>query len=463
MEKIKNSVREYHKSLSLGEKRAVAAQRGAIVLILIAVGITFFCFNNFTHLRTDDFSYSFSFATGERISSVSDILASLKAHYGTINGRLVAHFLAHFFLMLDKSVFNIVNTFVFLALGVLIYFHSGYGRKKRSPAWLAAVFAMLYLFTPAYGQSFLWITGASNYLYGLVFALAFLLPYRLAFDCEEKRRNIFSEIIFAVLNLAFGVVAGNAVENTAAGLLFSGIAAVVAIKTVFKKKFRLWMFSGIIGVAGGFLLALMGNSGRIEMAGGLGSVLSWIKEIFFISFNLVETFAALILFFVAALTVYAFSTKGKKIKALTSCLVYLIGAAAATYSMIISPFFPERAWTAPMVLFIIAMGNIVVKTDFSISFRFWSAKSVIAAVLAVCALGGSVKTFYLLRNYSADYTALVQSIEAKAEQGDKIIYISNLSYNSKYCCTFGIGSDPNAWPNAAIADYFGIDEIRLSR
>ena len=69
----------------------------SIIIVLIVTGVLFFILNFYTPLFADDYYYSFSCATREPIESVMDIVESQIAHYSSINGRFVTHFLLNYF------------------------------------------------------------------------------------------------------------------------------------------------------------------------------------------------------------------------------------------------------------------------------------------------------------------------------------------------------------------------------
>ena len=156
------------------KKETIFTLLSAFVLILI--------YNIFTPMYADDFSYSYSFADGSKITSVLDIFPSMYAHYYSMNGRLITHFLSQLFLLLGKNVFNIINTFAFLVLGIIIYTHVYGSMEDIKNKQLAVIYIFLFLFIPDFGQSILWLDGCSNYLYGTIIALAFLIPFRIRMD-----------------------------------------------------------------------------------------------------------------------------------------------------------------------------------------------------------------------------------------------------------------------------------------
>lgn len=61
---------------------------GSVIVLIYAL---VYALNYYTPLFADDYSYMYSFSTGERITSVTEIWESQKAHYHSLNGRSVTH------------------------------------------------------------------------------------------------------------------------------------------------------------------------------------------------------------------------------------------------------------------------------------------------------------------------------------------------------------------------------------
>ena len=152
-----------------------------------------FILNCLTPLCADDFTYTRSYATGEKLSSVWDIVLSQYAHYFSTNGRSVLHFLGQLFLYLGKPVFNVINTVAYIGLCVLIVYVS-FGRWSNTiPAWAVAVHIGLWMLTPGFGDSFFWLIGAANYLYGILLICLYLIPFRKASLAEGAQESVFLE------------------------------------------------------------------------------------------------------------------------------------------------------------------------------------------------------------------------------------------------------------------------------
>ena len=89
-----------------------------------------------TVYTTDDCMYHFfrenprpASATRE-LNGVTDLLLSLINHYGEFNARIVSHAFAMFFMMYDKAVFDVCNSFMYLLLGVLLLKYIEHGHEK---------------------------------------------------------------------------------------------------------------------------------------------------------------------------------------------------------------------------------------------------------------------------------------------------------------------------------------------
>ena len=110
------------------------AHRGTALSILVWASLFFVILlcNILTDYCVDDFTYLFSLATKERITSFFQIFPSLAAHAEKMNGRLIAHFLTHLFLLLPKIIFDIANTAVFL-LQIVLMIKISHREKKKTP------------------------------------------------------------------------------------------------------------------------------------------------------------------------------------------------------------------------------------------------------------------------------------------------------------------------------------------
>ena len=156
--------------------------------------------NLWTDLVADDYRYFFSYADESRIESVADIFP--------INGRAPAHnerprrcafSSMQLFLLLPPIVFKLINSIVFLSLIWLVYSMRASWRGGITPLRPARSL-WLRLGAPAeFGQVFLWLTGAINYLWCAVLCLVFMLPYldKLLHDREPSKSVRVLFVVFS--------------------------------------------------------------------------------------------------------------------------------------------------------------------------------------------------------------------------------------------------------------------------
>lgn len=458
------------------EERRAQIHNIAVLLITLLIGFLFYALNYYMPLFADDYSYSFSFSTGERIESISQIVDSQIGHYQNINGRSITHSLAQVFLLAGDDVFNFTNMIFFLVLLYLIYFHACGSFKNLSIAKISMSAILLFLSCPAFGQSFLWITGAANYLYGILIVLCVLLPYRRQVNKLTSNHSLWFEIIAATVYLLLGVIAGWTNENTSVAMIVMMIGYMVyfRIKLI---KIHAWNITGCVGGVVGCLLMLSspGTASRLDTAGGSGGIISWIKRMVFYSCDMFVNLQLAILLF-AILSILFMYQKQKQLTELSrqevnilfaECgvtFIYLFGFLASVYSMIVSPQFPGRAWSGPIVIFLVSMSSLCSLVDMT-DIKVKAGKNVTIGVLLILCASTYINAFFELKNIDAAYNDRVATIESAVSSNEDSVEIPNIYGWSGYSCysvSGDLNSDSNTWPNTAIAKYYGIDEIICS-
>lgn len=220
--------------------------------------LVFLLFNFKTGYINDDYTYRFIFEYWRtspnpvRVTSISDIVEGMKAHYAVWGGRIPVHFTIQFFLMFEKWIFNFCNTVMIILLGVLIYFHSNFG-KKRNLHLFILVFLMLWFLVPAANETILMLTNSINHLWVGVYLLIFLLPYRILMDRDVSFKH---ENLLSALMIPAGLLAGWSNENGAGA---TGLMILFVIFFLIKKKRKppIWAFTGLVSVAIGLAVMIV--------------------------------------------------------------------------------------------------------------------------------------------------------------------------------------------------------------
>ncbi|MDR1389831.1 MAG: DUF6056 family protein [Treponema sp.] len=431
----------------------------------ILVVALFFVLNVFTPLIADDFSYSFVFGTGERVSSISDIFISQYHHYMTWGGRNVAHFLTQLFLFIgNKHVFNIFNTLIYCFFILLIQFHACGSLKKKNSLFFIAINVMLWFLVPAWGQNFLWLTGSCNYLWMTTIVLFFLVPYRKRNADSVYRLNIPFSCLFFIL----GILTGWTNENSSAAVLFLLIAYFV-LKIINKEKLCLFEITGSIGFLIGFYMQLSapGNYVRLEVLESMatnqgGFIIKIIKRFVSVTRLFIRNHGLFLACFSAVLGFDILFYQKKKIQLFT--WFYFLAGLAGTYSMLLSPAFPDRAYLIVTVFFCITVLNILTQTTIEIPAIVKRNLPIISIVFLIflsysfLSAGKNIVGVYL------KWQERTQYILSQKEQGIMDIEVkAPIPVSNKHTSLYGLSDvmdEANAWPNTSIAQYFGIHSIK---
>lgn len=423
-----------------------------IIIYLSSIFLMILLFNFLTPLLTDDFGYSFG--KDGRIQNIVDIVIYQKWHYFNWGGRTVAHFIAQIFLILPKWVFNICNSLVYVALVYLIYLHAK-GDKETNPIMIPIIHLFLWFSLPVFGQTFLWLIGSCNYLWTSVIILAFLLPFRQNIDRKDSPMLIIRMFLI-------GIIAGWTNENTAFGLIISIALLILHYKkSKAKNKIKKWHISGLVGAIIGFVIMILapGNFVRKDVViDNTFFIVKWIYRVLGYTYTLVEFLLPCIVIIVVATSIKIY----KKQKIEIQSYIYLIASILCVYSMVLSPEFPERAWTGVFVFIIIATVSIIFNLEkISKVFKYVFIDAIIIfGIIYARDYLQATEDINQLRNtweYRNNY------IKSERKKNNKSIELGEYTTYNRYNPAFGLSDieeDKDHWANKLIAKYYKIDSIK---
>ena len=206
------------------------------LFIHIAVFSYFLVLNIYTPLQGDDITYGYVYGTEEKLSTIGDIVQSMKTHYFTWGGRVIVHSILQFFLMHDKILFDVANTLIFILFAFTIY---KYAMKKGvSNSLMLGIYFLLWISIPGVGETIVIKTMSCNYVWGTTILLLFFYPFFWNVKNEwDWYFNAGTPVkgIYAVFMALFGVVAGCTIEACGAMVLFA-IGCIGLYKLIKKKK-----------------------------------------------------------------------------------------------------------------------------------------------------------------------------------------------------------------------------------
>jgi hypothetical protein len=430
-------------------------------LCLALVAAAFFVLNVLTPLYADDYSYLYTFIYTDhkfRITNLSELFWSQLNHYKVMNGRTVAHTLAQVFLMWGKPLFNVINTAAFLALGWAMQALMTGERRFNLPLFGYGL-VMLWFLTPSFGQDFLWLTGSCTYLYCVLLILVYLLPFRRALAGEDR-----AGALRAVLFFPFGVLAGWSTENAAAALIVMELCFLVALRLT-GRPLRSWMFTGLAGSLAGFALLILapGQSVRMTNSGGAGTLAKWLARGISITKKAGKYLWVPVLLLLAAALWRLWRDRGRNKASWRLWLPMLVlglGTLASAYSMVVSPQFPDRAWSCIVIFAVVTSGSALARCgDLALPRPVKAAVCGLVLVCAAVVYGQACSSLYATYSQMAQRSAIVAEVLA---QGGAEATVEPIRGNSRYNCfqpDGDLNTDSSVWPNTAIAQYYGLDAI----
>ena len=422
--------------------------------LLLGIFLLMLLGNVLTPYAVDDWAYMRSFATGERITAVRDILPSIAAHAYSMNGRLFAHFWVQLFLLLPKAVFNIVNALVFTALIALLA-RLAQPEGERNNLVLFVIFCAVWVFVPAFGQVFFWLDGACNYGWGCLAGLAFLTPYLRLFERDTEKKPVFW-----ILRMLVGFYTGAYLENMAAGVIFLSALLLLGRRAARKKKNGLLPWLPVLAATAGFLF-MMTRPAESLKSGAEGSLASVGTGLVAALMAYRELAVPLIVFAVTLVMALWYHVRRERIL-LAAAL--LLGSLCANFSLSLASYYPERCLAFPAVLLITADAVLI-----SELFSGKAKLSVLcaAAVLVLPTLYWGVYGFADITNVYLQVRTNETTITEAAARGESSVTVPYIETQTRYSALDGLKyldtEDPQSWPNDAMADVLGIGEIRCER
>lgn len=316
-------------------------------IILAASFLMILVYNFLTPYMSDDYSYAIEV---RRAKSLWDLVKQQYGEYLSNSGRIIGQFNVRLSLAMDKWVFNIVNSLMFIALVLLIY--GNIRRKKRYDIFvLLLIITFLWRFAVSFGQTMLWICGACNYLWGSVIILGFVTFYRY-FLCHADK--IKHQPAVAAGAFLFGVAAGWCNENTSGG----GLMLVVLFGLNFwydkrerkEKSIYPFMISGVFGMCCGMLGMISAPGVKSRSAtmseGEYTGLVGLLSRIYKVTLTIRELFFMVLVIAIIVIVLLALQKKLCSLRQLcgNETVLFLLASAATGYVLAIAPTPEDRAY-----------------------------------------------------------------------------------------------------------------------
>ena len=443
--------------LDAGEEKLSLIERHKLVriaifaLVLAVIGATVFLLNLHTPLNVDDYDFFYSWATGDFISGIGDVIRSQQVYYNTWGGRSINHSNLQLMLYLGKDVFNVANTIMYLLLLLEIYYISRAGKKDDGFQWLSLIIAhlVLMIMVPFFGVTCLWATGACNYLWGTVLALMPLSVLR-----SVREGGVLSRRYVGFLCVPIGLIAGWTNENITCGMI-----AVVFLTLLFdaledrRIHKRLWAMWAAQCVGAVIMLVAPGNSARAETISTLSPFLELIKR--FVS---VTAYGASYLGILFAATVMLAAGLRRVPNRAGYAFMLVFGAFISSYAMMGSPFLADRTFISSVAL-LIGAALVLLEDHMQRILSAGAARLLVLAPLLMVMVYTGYHALKDVKEYEAQWNQAVATIEEAVKQGKEQVVVPSIKSHSRFTVDTLIMEDPDLWPNSTMRKYYGIEII----
>lgn len=428
-----------------------------LIPVLLIFFLMLYC-NYHTALIVDDFTYQYSFATGERISSLAEIFPSMASHSRTMNGRLVSHFLVQAMLLIPKWAFNFINSILFCILVLQICRIACPKSSLESLGLVPVVFSCLFIFTLSFGQVYLWLDGSVNYSWSVLFLQLYLSPYiKLFYNaepkcllCRDNLAGVFCRIMFVLFSLLVGAYGENsAIAAIMISFLLMGYRLVIE-----KGKISAWYFVSFAAACAGFLFMATRPAETSGKLGGFDfqSLFTGFKAATKVYLNFWILLIAYCFLF------YIIFKKDKWSKALILSLVFFVASVATNYVMMFARWYAGRSALCSLIMLITANAILFPK------YASGKKKAVTAVSAAITVL---LIPFLIIgiKDITESYDAVIASyseIEDAAKAGLSSAEVKIGQSKTKYSAITGLGyitTDSSDWRNLNLAEEYGIASV----
>ena len=430
----------------LSAGKAGRSADGCFVLTLLAVYLLLLVFNFMTPMAGDDYAHYFGIS-GEHVDTLGEIGENLREMWLHINGRAAPHLMVYLMQIPPRAVFRLLNAGVLPLLLVLLL---RYLPREQHRRWEGAAMAgmLLWLFIPAFGEVFLWLTGSCNYGWNLPILLLALAPfYRGALGREGKT----AALPHALLCLLCGFYS----EIGGIGLI--ACAFLLLVMEGLREKRIPWRRLPAFALAcAGFLLLLSAPATLSSRTGGAFSAHELAR-------GLKAVIAALREYFLPLLILYALLfawtwVRGGDRRVLAASLLLAAGAMAPALALSSAAYLVGRSFTVTGLLTVLAcmslMGELARLGEKN---KLASAAAVTAVLFAFSFLQGA-GDILSLHMQARERAAVIREARDRGETSVTLrAYVTTTAHSE--IRDEGMDRSPDYWYNEELAQYYGFEKV----
>ena len=424
-------------------------------------GMLMFLMNYMTMLTVDDYTYSFSFTDlTTRITTPAQVFPSMMAHYKTMNGRLISHGLVQILLLFPPIVFDALNAGMFCLLSYLIYEYIWklYNERHNSIIFFT-ILTSLWVFIPVFGQVFLWLDGAVNYLWSLTVLLLYLRPAIMDWPLREKKS-------FWIIYLPAGFLMGGLSETVSFAAMGMFVILMFYPVLIEHKKIQGWRILPVFTMLPGYVCMVSSPGTHNNKIGtDIRVAVRLMKAI-----NQYASVLKWLLVFWVILAVFI-HTAHRPRKYIWHSFVWLVLSTGMNCMHGITKGYPERSMMGVSVFLIIADGILLsslmdnetmIAADmypFLNRLLFNTICALVFMEAVISFLPGTYDVYSTWRQMQKNEEYILSEVE----KGNRTIELYPVHVTTKYASIYGLKyvdvNSPDNRPNVPMARYYGAERI----
>lgn len=454
-------------------------RKGVFVCLVLGTLVALGVYNFLTPHFTDDFAY---YTEVQEAHSLWDLILQQKWEYLNRNCRAISQFNVRVFMMMDKWVFNLVNSVMF-TIQILLIYTLAKGKKSCDCFTYALSLAFVWRYSVLFGETNLWLCGSCNYLWASVFMLGFLVWYRWLLDRPQKPAH---PLLTAVGGLLFGVLAGWCNENTSGGVFLAWLwftwITVMGWKRDEKQQslrsnpmerirqgLQPYMVTSGLGICCGLLAMVLcpGIRTRVEMTEeAFSGIARYLSRLYKIVVAWEELFGEVLVIFTVAVVILVLQKKWKDVKeAVTDEIwVFLFMAAAVSLVLVLIPVQTQRTYYGAGIFLFVACVRAIRECDtkeFTVALLRYGLISVLCLWLFFTYFNNLINLWRIDRENTERTELIVAASVENGGDGVAVIPQYRQEFKNRYSTAHDsdMKEDPEYWINIFYKNHYGVDAI----
>lgn len=454
----------------------------SIIILMIAIFGIMLILNMNNTFVADDFNNMF-IDNNTRFTNIFQVIKSQEYRYYNTNGRVLAHVIGATILIFKKGIINIINSIGFCALLYILYRFTklndyygidvGYkhckriiyknrnGRHTYKTLLFLVIFLLIWKFTPVFGQDFLWVIGAANYMWTNILIFSMLLCARKRAVMGYETKSTAPMIGIIVLSFFAGMTNENSVPAAFVVLIYY-IVKMFMEENKELPSLILMFLSSLAGFI--IMITAPGNFVRITYFKESDILLvKYFNRLQKMNANFGEYFIVMMIVAI----IFILLARLIDIKKNIESEMYFLAGMVAYYAMVMAPTFPPRSMVFTVLFFtvsIIMNISIIGRFNIRIAMGILIAMSLYGTYFFVGSYSQAIED---CSEYMSKYSAREIIIKDSKNMGRfENIEVPAVESNNPYCAAYKLEDcleDKNHWINVTIARYYGVNSVVLRK